>query len=410
MRITYFTDTFLPKIDGVSTSLVTITSALASIGHEILIFAPRPKNLREIKWKTEGVSLALLRSMPSFFYPEFRAATPISPRLVLHVRSFKPDIIHFQTTFLVGAGGLLLGKMIKKPIVGTFHTNFMHEEYLSVLRIHYQKEIISAILWKYALLFFNQCDAILAPSVETSKELKKQGVKRPVYVIPNSIDENKIVKVGQAELELLRMRHKLQKHVLLYVGRVSAEKSLDILIKSFATVLKTSQDVTLLIVGHGPKMKNLILLTKELKITKRVVFTGQIIPEKLLTLGYYQLADAFVTASSSEVLPISVIEAMYFGLPIVGVAKRGVAEMVRGVGLLSPVGDTKKLAANMSRIISDDILRQKLSKNSLTVYERKYKVGKIMKQYERFYLDVIKNYERKKFERDVNLSSIFLDE
>lgn len=408
MKITFFTDTFLPKLDGISTSLVTITTVLAAQGHDIQIFAPRPKHLKEVKWTTKGVSLILLRSIP-FLYPEFRAATPISPRLILHLRRFKPDLIHFQTTFLVGAGGILLGKMIRKPIVGSFHTHFMQEEYLKIMRINRQTEVFSTILWKYALLFFNQCDAILAPSDETKRILLKQGIKRPVYVIPNSISENNIQKVSNAELDLLRSKLKLQKRVLLYVGRISAEKSLDILIRSFAKVLKTRQDITLLLIGYGPRMKELSKLTVELGISNNVLFTGKIAPEKLLTQGYYQLADAFVTASSSEVMPVSLIESMYFGLPLIGVSKRGVGEMIKGVGLLSPPENIDKLAANILRVLSDESLRIRLGKNSLKTYEMKFKVAEVVKKYEKLYADVIKNYKGHPLS-EISLSSLFLEE
>ena len=198
MKLTYFTVSFLPWVNGVSTSLVTITTALALKGNKVQIFAPRPKNMRDVKWKVNGIDLVMLRSIPSFLYPDFRAATPISPRLIMYLRKFNPDIIHFQTTFLVGAGGLILGKTIRKPIIGTFHTNFMSEEFLKN-RFNSPPEILSTILWKYALLFFNQCDAIVAPSAEASRDLKKQGVKRPVYVIHNTITENMIKKANETK-------------------------------------------------------------------------------------------------------------------------------------------------------------------------------------------------------------------
>src|SRR3954467_3544199 len=100
MKIAYFTDMFFPQLNGVVTSLTTITSALAQSGHEIIIFAPRPKGQNNIEWKAKGVSVKLLNSMPSFLYPDLRAASPISPELLSEIRKFNPDVIHFQTTFL----------------------------------------------------------------------------------------------------------------------------------------------------------------------------------------------------------------------------------------------------------------------------------------------------------------------
>lgn len=410
MKITYFTDTFLPKIDGVANSVITIATALTEKGYQIQIFAPRPKNMREINWTAKNIALVMLRSIPSFLYPEFRAATPISPKLVMHLRNFKPDVIHFQTTFLIGAGGILLGKIIRKPIIGTFHTNFMHEEYLRIMKLNYQPEVLSSILWKYALLFFNQCNSIHVPSQETARSLKAKGVKRPIYVIPNSIDESKITLCTDQEIEALKQKLNLKKKVFLYVGRISSEKSIDELVKSFAILEKAMKDVSLLVIGYGPKLKDMQKLVKELSLTDKVVFTGKIIQEHLLSQGYFQLADAFVTPSSSEVQPISIIEAMYFGLPLVGVSKRGVGEMLRGVGLLSTPHDAGKLAANMRKVLSNEALRRKLSRSSKAVYANKYKLEKNIILYEKLYQNTVLDYKRRKDEKSVNLSSIFLDE
>ncbi len=407
MKITYFTDTFLPWINGVSTSLVTITSMLAEEGHEIQIFAPRPKFMKELKWKANRISLVMLRSVPTFLYPEFRAATPISPRLIMYLRRFNPDIIHFQTTFLVGAGGVLLGKTIRKPIIGTFHTNFMSEEFLKN-KFSSPPEILSTILWKYAILFFNQCDAIVAPSSDSSKDLKRYGVKRPVYVIPNTIDESKMKKATENDVNNLKERLHLKKNVLLYVGRVSAEKSLDKLILSFSELIKRRSDVSLVIIGRGPQLDNLQSLVKDLNLAENVVFIGEISPDDLLSKGYFQIADAFVTASTSEVQPVSLIEAMFFGLPIIGVSKRGVGEMVKGIGLISPPDNVMKFAANMERVMRNDTLRKKLSRNSYAAYEKKYSVKKVVKQYEKLYEDVNGSHIRKKNDRRSVFGRYFL--
>jgi 1,2-diacylglycerol 3-alpha-glucosyltransferase len=367
---------------------------LASSGHQITIFAPKPKRGGKISFNPRGISLELLPSMPSFLYPDFRAAMPISPKLLLKVKELNPDIIHFQTTFLVGGGGVILGKLLKKPVIGSFHGYFMEPEYLKVLNISRGAEILSRILWKYVALFFSQCDVALTYSEGAKRDLKQHGVKKPIFAIPNSIDEGKIKKAGREQILELRQRHNLSKTVALYVGRLSAEKSLDILVKSFSFVLKKVPDATLLLIGDGPIRKDIIRLCSSLKIGKRVVFTGQIPQEKLLQEGYYQLADVFVTASTSELQPVSIIEAMYFGLPLVGVAKRGALEMIQGVGLVSQPNEIGSLEQNIIKVISDKNVHDELSKNSLLEYERKYKLKKVVKAYDSFYKQVVKRYNK----------------
>lgn len=396
MKVAYFTDTFLPQINGVVTSLVTITSALASFGHQITIFAPKPKRGEKINWSAKDISLELLPSIPSFFYPDWRAAAPVSPKLLLKVKKLDPDIIHFQTTFLVGGGGIILGKILNKPVIGSFHGYFMEPEYLKIFNINYGVEIFSAILWKYAVFFFNQCDVALTYSEGAKKDLKQHGVKKPIFVIPNAINEKTMKRVSEKEVSKLRQRYSLNKKVVLYVGRISAEKSLDILVKSFSYVVKKMPNTTLLIIGDGPIRKNIVRLCSDLKIEKHVVFTGNIPQEKLLSLGYFQLADVFATASTSEVQPISIIEAMYFGLPLVGVKKRGVQEMLNGVGLLSDPNNSLELANNIIKVLTNNALRKTLSDNSLREYDQKHASPKVVGVYENFYKSVIENYEVKK--------------
>lgn len=396
MKVAYFTDTFLPQINGVVTSLVTITSALSSFGHQVTIFAPKPKGVGKIDRDTKGISVELLPSMPSFFYPDWRASVPVSPKLLLKVRKLDPDIIHFQTTFLVGAGGVILGKILKKPVIGSFHGYFMEPEYLKIFNINYGVEVLSNILWKYAVFFFNQCNVVLTYSEGAKKDLARHGVKKPIFVIPNTINEKTMKKVSEKEVSKLKQQYGFEKKVVLYVGRISAEKSLDALVKSFSYVLKKAPRTTLLIIGDGPVRKKIMHLCSNLQIEKNVVFTGNIPQEKLLNLGYFQVADVFVTASTSELQPISIIEAMYFGLPLLGVNKRGIAEMLDEIGLISESNNSLELASNIVKVLTDNKLHKTLSDNSLREFERKYALPKVAKAYEDFYDTVLKRYNKER--------------
>lgn len=399
MKIAYFTDTFLPQINGAVSSIVTITSALAAKGDEIVIFAPRPARGKIVNWSPSGIKLELLKSMPALFYPDLRAAMPFSPKILRSLRRINPDIIHFQTTFFLGGGGIILGKILKKPIIGSFHGYFMEPEYLKIVNLNAYTKIVSKLLWKYAVFFFSQCDAVLTYSEGGKQDLSQHKVKKPIFVIPNSIDGGKIKKVSEKKISKLRERYNLNKKVVLYVGRVSPEKSLDTLVKSLPYVLKKAPDTTLLLIGDGPIRKDIMRLCSSLKIGKRVVFAGQIPQEKLLQEGYYQLADVFATASTSELQPISIIEAMYFGLPLLGVAKRGTLEMIQGVGLLSQPEDPKSLAQNILKVISDKRVHDQLSKNSRQEYERKYKLKKVVSAYESFYEEILEGYKQKQLKR-----------
>ena len=395
MKIAYFTDTFLPQINGVVTSLTTIASALGSSNHKIAIFAPKPKGGRKINWNPKGTSLELLPSMPAFFYPDWRAAAPVSPSLLLRIRKLNPDIIHFQTTFLLGVGGIIFGKVLKRPVVGSFHGYFMEPEYLKIVKLPSQTRMVSKILWKYASFFLNQCDVVLTYSEGAKKDLERHGVKKPIFVIQNAINEKMIKKVDGGKVSEVKKLYKLKKKVVLYVGRISAEKSLDVLIKSFSYAVKEFPDTSLFIIGDGPIRNSIMKLCADLGIEDNVILTGNIPQEQLLTKGYFQTADVFATASTSEVQPVSIIEAMYFGLPLVGVAKRGSLEMIGGIGLISQPDDVKSLAKNIAKVISDKKLHDELSEKSLREYKRKYLLEKVVKSYDLFYKEVLKKYTKR---------------
>ncbi len=389
MKIVYFTDLLLFSIQGVSNSLINLSTALKKKGHRITILAPKSKNIAG-KHRLKGVSLEFFPSVASFWNPRLRIGSPISPSLFAIIKKKDPDIIHFHTAFLIGASAIILGKILKKPVVGTFHQYFMQPEYLKAAGFNVQTNSLTKFLWKYAAFFYNQCDAVIAPSESVKKDLQKNGVRKPIYVISNLIDEEYFKIVSKKRLQALKAKLGLSEKVILYVGRLSHEKSVDILIKSFTKIAKKMDNVSLLVVGDGQIKTELEILVKKLKNQHKVIFTGSIEPKILLSSGYFQLADAFVTASTSEVQPVSLIEAMYFKLPLIGVSKKGTQDMIKNVGLLSRPHNINALAKNILRVLTNKALYRQLSMTSRKTFIQKYTAQKIIKQVEDLYKDLSK--------------------
>lgn len=394
MKIAYFTDTYLPSINGVVTSLVNIVSILAEKKYEITIYAPKPKLVLKIAGDNKNPRVHFLSSMPGFVYPGARISFPFPIAFLTRIKKFDPDIIHVQTAFFVAVGALLIAKLLKKPLVGSFHGYFMEPEYLQVLGINKPAKTISKILWRYTVFFYNQCDIVVVPAGNTKQELIKHKIKKPIIVIANTVQEKKIKKVSESEVQKLKARYNLKDQTILYTGRLSKEKSLDVLIKSFVNVLKKNSNISLFIIGDGPIMKDLSKLAKSLGIEESVIFTGHIPQDELLTEGYYQVADIFATASATEVLPVSIIEAMYFGLPIIGVSKKGMTEMISGVGLLSTAGDSTDFTKNLVATIEDIELRKKLSGKSREAFDRIYSIKNVASKYESLYSKLV--HQKKK--------------
>ena len=390
MKIVYFTDSLLSSIAGISNSLINLSMGLKRNGHLITIVAPDSSSQTYKKSALKGISLSLFPSIESPWNPRLRIGSPLSPKLFSKIRKIAPDILHFHTPFLIGASAVVLGRSLKKPIIGTFHSYFMQPEYLKSAGINVQTNSLTNFLWKYAAFFYNQCDAVIAPSETVKKDLKKYGIKKPIHIISNPINVNQFKIVESKRLTALKTKLKLSQKVILYVGRFSYEKSLDILLKSFAKVAKEADNTSLLLIGDGPIKSELKTLAKDLKIKDKVVFAGPIAQKILLSSGYFQLADTFVTASGSETQGITLIEAMYFGLPLVGIAKKGTSDMIKNVGLLSPPHRINALAKNILRVLTDKTLHQQLRITSRKTFAQKYASQKIIKQVEDLYKDLSK--------------------
>lgn len=389
MKIAYFTDSSLFIMSGLANSLINLSNGLQKSGHKITIFAPKTSKKQQ-RVKFEGVKLMLFSSIASPWEPRLRISLPLSPSLFRKTRMTRPDIIHFHTPFVVGATSIILGRLLKIPVVATFHSYFMQPEYLKAAGINGQTTTLTNFLWKYVVLFYNQCDAVIAPSTSVKLDLEKHGVIKPIYLISNVVDQTKFRKISRTELKKLKNKYKLSDRVLLYVGRFSHEKSLDILLKSFGKVSKAIKNVSLLLIGDGQIKPELKSLVKTLGIKDKVVFAGLIDQETLLSSGYFQIADVFVTASGSETQGIALIEAMYFGIPLVGVSKKGTFDMIKNVGLLSRPNNINGLAKNILLTLTDKSLQKKLSKASRKSFAQKYAARKIVNQFENLYKQLSK--------------------
>jgi len=114
----------------------------------------------------------------------------------------------------------------------------------------------------------------------------------------------------------------------LYVGRVSPEKSIHLVIEAFQRVWRGNQEVRLLIVGGGPSEAELREMAAGMDCAGAIHFTGAIPNHQLLGENIYRLGDVFVTASTTENQPVSILEAISFGLPLIGPRAKGLPEMI----------------------------------------------------------------------------------
>jgi len=321
MNIGLFTDTYFPQINGVATSTKILEQELAKLGHKVYIFTTTDPKAKEALPRVYR-----LPSMPFTFLPSHRVALVYPPRLLVNLKKFNLDIIHTQSEFPVGIFGRIVAGFYKIPSVHTYHT--MYEDY-----VHYVANghlITPKMAQKYSRLFCNRASAVIAPVEKAKDSLISYGVTKPITVIPTGIVFEPFArgKYSQEELDetKLSVGLNLSDPVIIYIGRIAQEKSLDVIINKMPETLKLVPDAKLVIVGNGPKREDLEELSKSLGIEKSVIFTG---PRPWAEIGkYYQLGDVFVSASTSETQGLTYIEAMAAQVLVVAKKDRSIEGVV----------------------------------------------------------------------------------
>jgi glycosyltransferase involved in cell wall biosynthesis len=192
------------------------------------------------------------------------------------------------------------------------------------------------------------------------KVLQRVGVDAQIEVVPNGVDispfHEEVNPIDRAEFGF-----QSDDVVLIYAGRLGPEKNLPFLLRAFNGAAQAYPNLCLLIVGDGPERENLEDRVSHMPITKRVHFTGFVDYKKIP--NYLASADFFATASVTEVHPLSVIEAMGAGLPVLGIESPGVADTVNDGedGFIVQEEDLAAFTAKMVRLATETDLRKGMS-------------------------------------------------
>ena len=311
MRIAIFTDTYPPYVNGVSTSTFNLANSLVAHGHDVLVVAPRPTDgpLEQVG-NVLYVPGIYLKKLYGFRFTNIFANKPIKV-----VKKFKPDVIHNQTDFTIGAFARRVAKKLKLPIVYTYHTSYEDYTYYAVkgLMERFAKRVVRV----YSKELANRMTEFITPSEKTKEYMRSVGSDTYINVIPTGIDFS-IFKADQVDMEkanAFKKEHGItsQTKVFLLLGRIAKEKSMDVSVRGFACYHKKHPEVNkkMLIVGDGPYREELELLVEELGISHLVEFLGQV--GSLEVPFYYHLADIYTSASITETQGLTFMEAMAAG-------------------------------------------------------------------------------------------------
>jgi glycosyltransferase involved in cell wall biosynthesis len=270
------------------------------------------------------------------------------------------DIAHVHHPFLSGRMAIRYCKPRGIPMVFTNHTRYdlYTQFYLPII----PDAIGDALLQAYLPSFCRAIDLVIAPSSGMQDVLRRLGVDVPIQVIPNGVELTPFQSKVEA-IDRSAFGFKAEDVVLIYTGRLGPEKNLAALLRAFAGTAKSYDHVAMLIVGEGPERENLEDRLQYMGISSRVCFTGLVPYAKLPR--YLATADAFVTASVTEVHPLSVIEAMAAGLPVLGIDSPGINDIIEdGVTGMVSHDDIAAFTAKMVRMVTEHDKRQEMGEKA----------------------------------------------
>ena len=265
--------------------------------------------------------------------------------------------LHIHHPFISGSLAQPYCRRRGIPVVFTNHTRY--DLYAQAYLPGMPEVVGERALTTYLPAFCRSCDLVISPSAGMREVMVRYGVDVPIEVVPNGVDlqpfRQPIQPINRSEFG-----YGPDDVILVYAGRLGPEKNLPFLLRSFAGTAQAYDHVALFLVGDGPERDNLQDRVRHMGLTKRVHFTGMLpytdVP------GYLVMADAFVTASVTEVHPLSVIEAMATGLPVLGIKSPGIGDTIQDgkTGFLVQEEDLASFTAKMVRMVVDHDERRKM--------------------------------------------------
>ncbi len=308
MKVLITTDCYLPTVNGVVTSIQQLSDHLRLLGHEvkILSLSQRMRNY------VEGDVTYLASMNAEVFYPDARLRLPRINDEIKSLIDWRPDLIHSQTEFSSYLIAKRIAKRLNIPIVHTYHTVF--EDYT-----HYfspSKKLGKKIVEKATRFVCKNLKAVIAPTEKVRKMLERYGVGpdgKKVAVIPTGIDPAPFA--DRSKREEIRSRFSVDADtcLLVAVGRLGKEKNYEEVLRYLKEF--NAPNVRLLLIGDGPDRPRLQKLATELELCEQVIFAGMIPHNEIGP--YYNAADLFVCASSSETQGLTYLEAEASGLPVI---------------------------------------------------------------------------------------------
>ena len=346
----WFTDT-LEDVNGVATTIRKMTAAGAAAGKELVVVASR-SNLQ-----LSDIPIKNFPPIGEFELPEYelqKLSFPPILQMLDYIQRERFTEIIISTPGPVGLTALLAAKMLNLQTSGIYHTDF--PQYIRILT---EDSFLESVAWGYMHWFYGQLDTVFVNSEEYKQSWIKRGFDpAKLKILPRGLD-TELFHPGRRDSAFFEKFGASNGELrLLYVGRISREKDLDLLADAYRRLRKERLPVRLFVVGHGPYSEALA------KSLPDAFFTGYLRGTELATA--YASADIFVFPSTTDTFGNVILEAQASGLPVVVSDSGGPKELVahKANGLITRSHNVEDFTDAIRALVTDQPLRKRMANSA----------------------------------------------
>ncbi|MFW6303016.1 MAG: glycosyltransferase [Candidatus Sumerlaeota bacterium] len=316
MNILMVTNTFTPKVSGVTQSVLEFSEAYRDKGHNVWVVAPKFQDAPE-----DEENVIRVMAITELSESDFSFAVPQPGYIENKLGDFEPDIIHSHHPFSLGPTALRLARHYSVPLVYTYHT--MYEHYTHYFSM--DNEAVRNFIIRLAAEYADLCDAVIAPSQSVKEILRDREVNSRIEVIPTGVEVERFSK-GHGAAFREKMGISRDDMVIGTVGRLEPEKNLLFLGRSVCEFMKKKDDAHFLMVGEGSAAEEVEEHFKEAGMGERLHRAGVLKKQELV--DSYHAMDLFAFASKTETQGMVMTEAMAAGAGVVALAASGARDVV----------------------------------------------------------------------------------
>jgi glycosyltransferase involved in cell wall biosynthesis len=355
MKVGLFSESYKPCVDGVSRFLQDFTSELSRAGIESTIYTSIPGK--------KEPNVRRIRSLPFPLYNNYWLSYFWVNDYVKRAKEDKPDIVHINTPFIAGLGGVIAARELGVPIVGTFHTNV--RDMAPAVGSSPAALAVADMFNKLTIYIYDECEVVTAPTKSMRDFLLDQGLKTRVEVVPPGVRLSQLV--GEAGRYDFRTELGIPKDakVILYLGRITLDKGVHYLLDAFGEIMDL-QNTYLVYGGTGPELKALRGRAADERFGNRVKILGYVKERHKASL--ISQADVMVLPSIGDTFGLSLAEGMALGKVVIASNMGGLKDWVTDGfnGIVFDYGK-KNLADKLRYALTEDLtdMGQRASKWAL---------------------------------------------